>query len=288
MDKGTLVAIRTLSYKYWAFIFFKLLLCTVSCGIHAKQEAAYPSECSASSGYLSKLQHFFSNNKTTQDYSCLTNFLTISKNINTYQLIDTRSLETPAKNAWNISVDELKLKTFLGKRPLLLLSEGFSRVEQATACATLKKSGFSSIKILVGGYPHWENIANKEQAPVTQWVSSNELIYEYFNGRVVMVAATKTISTQLKEIGFSDHHVLPENTFANLGNIVISSSGGGYDPVVYIGTPADINQLVFNQHFSNLYFLQGGFDSLVAQLKRDQLIEYSRAIPQDVPFCAKK
>lgn len=282
------MAIRILSHKDWVFYLFILCLCVASFGIQAKQETPLTPECAASSDYLSKLQQLFSSNKAVLDYSCLTNFAAISKNINTYQLIDTRTNpETLIKGAWNIPVDELKLKDFLSKRPLLLLGEGFSRVEQATACATLKKAGFTSIKILVGGYPHWEDIARKKPIPTTQRVSANEFIYEYFNGRVVMVAATKTISAQLKEIGFSDHHVLPENKFSDLGDIVIGSSGGGYDPVVYIGTPADVNQLEVNQNFSNLYILQGGLNSLVAQLRQDQRIEHSRTKSQDVTFCAK-
>lgn len=272
-------------------IFLVLSLGVISVYSYANPESlsATASECAASEDYLSKLQRFFGKTKPILDYSCLTNYPAIAKTLKNFQLIDTRNNPAlPIEGAWNIPVDELKLKNFLGPRPLLLLDEGFSRVQQATACATLKKAGFTSVKILVGGIPQWQSATTKKPKPITQFVSANDFIHEFFNGRISVVAATEKTSFQLKELGFSEHRLLATNNFSRLAEIVISSSGGGYDPVVYIGTPADFSQLEFNQHFSNLYFLQGGVDSLVAQLRRDQLIEYTRTKPQETSFCAKK
>lgn len=281
------MAISNLSHGYQAFLIGLLL--SISVCSFANPDAVPPPECTASPDYLAKLQRFFSTNKPAQDYSCLTNYPTILKNIKNYQLVDVRRKpDAVISDAWNIPADELKLKSFLSSRQLLLLDEGFSRVQQATTCATLKKAGFTSVKILVGGIPQWQNANTKKPKPVTQFISANDFIHEFFNGRISVVAATGTISSQLKELGFSEHRLLTANKFSNLADIVISSSGGGYDPVVYIGTPADFSQLEFNQHFSNLYFLQGGVDSLVAQLRRDRLIEYTRSKPQEIPFCAKK
>jgi len=270
-------------------IFFALSLGVISFSSFANPESPPSSECTASEDYLSKLQRFFGKTKPPLDYSCLTNYPAIAKNLKNFQLIDARTNpEFPIDGAWNIPVNELKLKGFLGERSLLLLDEGFSRVQQATACATLKKAGFTSVKILVGGVPQWQSANSKKPKPVTQFVSANDFIHEFFNGRISVVAATEKTSLQLKELGFSEHRLLATNNFSKLAEIVISSSGGGFDPVVYVGTPADFNQLAFNQHFSNLYFLQGGVDSLLAQLRRDQLIEYTRTKPQETSFCAKK
>ncbi len=282
------MAIGNLNLSYCSRV-FALSFGLLSVCSYASADSPANSECAAPSDYLSKLQRFFSSNKPVQDYSCLTNYPAISKNIKTYQLIDVRANpEISIKDAWNISLDELKLKSFLSDRPLLLLDDGFSRVQQATTCATLKKAGFTSVKILVGGVDQWQSAIVKKPKLVPQFISANDFTYEYFNGRISVVAATESVSSQLKELGFSEHRLLAANKFSNLAEIVISSSGGGYDPVVYIGTPGDFRQLEFNQHFSNLYFLQGGMDSLLAQLKRDQLIDYARTKPQEIPFCAKK
>lgn len=278
----------TSTNQYRAIFLIALFLSTSVC-VSANPDTAQSSECAASDDYLSKLQRFFGKTKPVQDYSCLTNFPAIAKNIKDYQLVDTRNNpDIPVQDAWNIPVNELKLKDFLGTRSLLLLDEGFSRAQQATTCATLKKAGFTSVKILVGGIPQWQNVNTKKPKPAAQFISASDFIHEFFNGRVSVVAATEASSLQLKELGFSEHHLLAANKFSYLSETVISSSSGGYDPVVYIGTPADFKQLEFNQHFSNLYFLQGGVDSLAAQLRRDQLIEYTRTKPQETSFCAKK
>ena len=290
MDKGnSWVAASNSIINYWANTLFALSLGLISVVCYAQQDSSSPSECSASPEYLSKLERFFGSNKPAQDYSCLTNYPAIAKNIKSYQLVDIRNNpDTPVSNAWNIPVDELKLKDFLANRSLLLLGESFSRVQQATACATLKKAGFASVKILVGGIAQWDQINTKKPKPKRQPVSAADFIYEYFNGHVSVVAATEAASSQLNALGFSEHRLLPANTFSNVADIVIGASNGGYDPVVYIGSPADSATLEFNQHLPNLYFLQGGIEALVAQLRRDQLIEYSRTKPQEASFCAKK
>ncbi len=290
MDKGNAwVAASNSIFKYWAIILFVLSSGFISVASYAQQDSPSRVECAASPEYLSKLERFFGSNKPAQDYSCLTNYPTIAKNIKSYQLIDIRNNpDTSIKDTWNIPGDELKLQEFLANRSLLLLDEGFSRVQQATACAKLKKAGFVSVKILIGGIAQWNSINTKKPKPKKQSVSAADFIYEYFNGRVSVIAATETVSSELKALGFSEHRLLPANNFSNVADIVIGASDGGYDPVVYIGTPADSAQLEFNQHLPNLYFLQGGVESLVAQLRRDQLIEYSRTKPQEVPFCAKK
>lgn len=283
------MAIRNSIYRYWASILFALPLGVGSVCSYAEQNSSSPMECAASPEYISRLQNFFSSQKGPQDYSCLTNYPSIAKNIKNYQLVDVRkNTDASIVDAWVIPVDELKLKSFLSNRPLLLLSEGFSRAEQATACATLKKAGFTSVKILIGGLPQWKTVTSKNPLQTIQTVQANDVIHEYFNGRVSIVAATESISAELKEIGFSEHRVLPSNTFPLLADIVITSSNGGYDPVVYIGSPDDFNQLEFNQQLTNLYILQGGISSLITQLRRDQLIGLSRDKPQEIPFCAQR
>lgn len=277
------------NHRYWTLLTVVLFVAMASVCVRTHADPLPVSECAASPDYLAKLHRFFGNNKPIQDYSCLTNYPAISKTIKNYQLVDVRNKrDVPVKDAWIISIDELKLKSFLANRPLLLLDDGFSRVQMATACATLKRAGFTSVKMLVGGTAHWKSATAKKAPIENKTVSADQFIYEYFNGHVSVVAATESVSTTLKSAGFTEHRALPANKFSALVDMAITSTGNGYDPIVYIGTPADISQLEINQNLPNLYFLQGGVNSLIAQLQRDQLIEHARAEPQGVPFCAKK
>ncbi|ACE85260.1 rhodanese-like domain-containing protein [Cellvibrio japonicus] len=273
----------------WSRAVLGLVLFSLCYVAQADQMPEPQAECAASPEYLSKFERFFKSRGVSHDYSCLTDFPTISKNLKRYQLVDIRTNPViPLKDSWNISVDELKLKDFLANRPLLLLDEGFSRVQQASICTTLKQAGFTSVKILVGGIPQWYNATHRKTAQRNQFVSAKDVVYEYFNGRILLVAATAAISRQLEELGFDEHKTLETNKFSELSNIVVSSSNGGYDPVVYLGTKDDLNALDINQYLPNLYILNDGPKALLSQLRHNKLIDYARNAPQEVNFCAQK
>lgn len=252
-------------------------------------DLAYSQECPATSDYLSDLKRFESALRKDLDYSCLTDYPSISKKIKTYQLIDIRPVVNSAiEHAWTIPVDELKHKHFLRDRSLLLLGHGFSRVSLASDCAVLKKAGFINVKMLVGGEPQWRQVStrkNSVQSP--QAVSARDLIVEYFNGRVSIISASSQVSEKLKKIGITRFNTLERNQFSAVSDLVVSTSNGGFDPVVYIGDPQ--SHLDFNKQHSmpNLYQLQGGVDALAAQLSSDALVEASRVASQGYSFCAK-
>lgn len=245
--------------------------------------------CPASADYLSELKRFALSLRVEQDYSCLTNYPSISQKIKNYQLVDVRkNPDFQIEQAWIIPTDELKHKAFLINRPLLLLSDGFSRVSLASDCALLKKAGFTNVKMLIGGAPLWRQASVKARHPATpQFVSARNLITEYFNGRVSIVSASEKTSEKLKKIGITKIATLAGDQFSVVSDLVVSTSNGGFDPVVYIGD-AQL-QLNFNnlQTLPNLYQLQGGIDALVAQLNNDVLVDASRESPQGIPFCAK-
>ncbi len=247
------------------------------------------SACPASSNYLSELKRFTSSLRVEQDYSCLTNYPSISSKITAYQLVDVRkSPDFQIDQAWIIPTDELKHKTFLAQRPLLLLGDGFSRVSLASDCALLKRAGFTHVKMLIGGAPLWRQASMKTKYPSTpQFVSARNLITEYFNGRVSIISASEKISENLKKMGITKFATLAGNQFSVVSDLVVSTSNGGFDPVVYVGDSQ--NQLSINnqQQLPNLYQLQGGIDALVTQLNNDVLVEASREAPQGIPFCAK-
>lgn len=250
---------------------------------------AAPSQCKASPEYLSELKRFALSLRVEQDYSCLTNYPSISSKIKTYQLVDIRkSPDFQIEQAWVIPTDELKHKTFLTNRPLLLLGDSFSRVNLAFDCALLKKAGFTNVKMLIGGAPLWRQASVKAKRPATQqFVSARNLITEYFNGRVSIVSVSEDISEKLKKIGFTKFHTLGSNQFSAVSDLVVGTSNGGFDPVVYIGDSQSQLDFAHQHALPNLYQLQGGIDALVAQLNSDLLVEASREAPQGKPFCAK-
>ena len=250
---------------------------------------ATPSQCAAPPEFLSELKRFALSLRVEQDYSCLINYPSISSKIKTYQLVDIRkSPDFQIEQAWVIPMDELKHKTFLINRPLLLLGDGFSRVSLASDCALLKKAGFTNVKMLIGGAPLWRQASVKAKYPTTlQFVSARNLITEYFNGRVSIVSASEKISEKLNNIGFTKFHTLGDNQFSAVSDLVVGTSNGGFDPVVYVGDSRSELDFSRQNALPNLYQLQGGIDALVAQLNSDVLVEASREVPQGVPFCAK-
>lgn len=246
-------------------------------------------DCPASTDYLSEIKRFALSRRIEQDYSCLTDYPSIANKLRQYQLIDVR--KTPnfqVEQAWVISTGELRHKTFLINRPLLLLNDGFSRVNLASDCALLKKAGFTDVKMLIGGASLWRQASIKKQPPQTpQFVSARNFIAEYFNGRVSIISASEKISEKLKKIGFNTFTTLNNNNFSIVSDLVVRTSNDGFDPVVYIGDSQSQLDFKNQQNLQNLYQLQGGVDELIAQLNNDVLVEISRKIPQGIPFCAK-
>lgn len=245
--------------------------------------------CPASTDYLSELKRLTLSLRVEQDYTCLTNYPSISSKIKTYQLVDVRKdPDFQIEQAWVIPTDELKHKTFLINRPLLLLGDGFSRVSLASDCALLKKAGFANVKMLIGGAPQWRRSSSRKKSPTSpQFVSARNVISEYFNGRISIVSASEGISGKLKKIGITQFNTLGRNQFSTVSDLVVSTSNGGFDPVVYVGDSQSQLDLSHQHTLPNLYQLQGGIDALVAQLNSDVLVEASREAPQGNPFCAK-
>lgn len=247
------------------------------------------SECPAPKEYITKYKLFDSRFRKELDYSCLTDYPSISLKIKSFQLVDIRkNPDFEIEQAWIISVEELRHKAFLTNRPLLLLGDSFSRVNLAYNCALLKKAGFTNVKMLIGGAPQWRQPSSRKKLPTApQFVSARNVITEYFNGRISIVSASKSISEKLKKIGVTKFHTLDSNQFSAVSDLVVGTSNGGFDPVVYIGDSQSQLDFAHQHALPNLYQLQGGIDALVAQLNSAVLVEASREAPQGKPFCAK-
>lgn len=230
------------------------------------------SSCSAPQDYLQELNRFADSIRVEQDYSCLIDLPSVNPKISQYQIISIQP-ETMVDNAWMLPLNDLKLKSYLNDRKLLLLGDGFSLVKAAAACAELKNNNFTQTKILVGGAAHWRQYKENKQLDFeSRLVSPKDFLYEYFNGTILVIAVTEKAQNQLRILGV-DKLILAKSTAA-VTDIVIEKSQSGYLPVVVIGDLNGVSSLL-NQ-YANLFLLEGGITGLKTQLQNDVMTELSR------------
>lgn len=270
-----------------------LLVCVFGVLHTANADNKKELQCPASSEYLIELTRLgvFSNMEV--DYSCLTDLPSISQKLSSFQLVDTRqSTSTPNKNmkdAWLMPIADLKNKSFLQKKSLLLIGDGFSRVSAARDCADLKKIGFTSTKILLGGIDTWMDFKKGKGEPnrVLSEVSSQELLFEYFNGQVVLITTSKVVAERLKALGITKFHNVDIQNKQAIVDVVLMHSNNGYDPVVLIGENAGWN-IKMPMSFSNLYLLAGGVHALKRNIEQNAWVNHNRMAPAVGGVCAAR
>jgi hypothetical protein len=243
--------------------------------------ALHAPSCAAPKEYLTDLARFADTIKVEQDFSCLTDLPSITSRLSQYQLIDLRSVGM-LDNAWKLSINELKLKSYLSDRKLLLLDDRFSRVKAAANCALLKKSGFTQTKILLGGAELWQEYKNNHKPNhESKFVTAKDFMYEYFNGSVLVVTANKDIAKTLMLLGIDKVTILQSND--TLSDLIINKSLNGYLPVVLVDEPYKSNNLL--TRYSNLFALEGGITALENQFKIDVMTDLSRFDTLGVSAC---
>jgi rhodanese-related sulfurtransferase len=126
-------------------------------------------------------------------------------------MIDTRPASDYAQfridGALNLGAAELRSKTYLRKRPLVLIGDGKGERELYVACAELKRQGFKQVRVLRGGMASW--LAH-DQAVVGRAPSPERLIRlsaaelwreSQFEANVVLVADNR--ESMLADLPFS-------------------------------------------------------------------------------------
>jgi rhodanese-related sulfurtransferase len=243
------------------------------------RDSPTPQSCSASLDYLART--FASLEK---DYSCFTDLISLGQKRNNFQLIDIRPSAATAgvglTGAWLMPVSELKLKSFLQKKPLLLVGDSFSRAEAARDCALLKKSGFTSAKILLGGVDAWT-------ASQHSTINAQQLMFEYFNGQVVIIAMSTQVGDWLKALGFTQFHTLSRYDEQKVSEIASTTSNNGYDPVVLV-TADGVAPVREQKSLPRIYFLAGGMLALQAQVEKNLWTNHNRTTANSGGFCAAK
>lgn len=123
-------------------------------------------------------------------------------------LIDTRNATDFANfhinGAMNISAAELRGKTFLRGKSVILLGNGKAEQQQYIDCKRLKSNGFKKVRVLLGGMPAWlaagQGVLGLSPNPMqlTRLTPSDLWIESRFESNLVLVAAgRKTLQTQI-------------------------------------------------------------------------------------------
>lgn len=238
--------------------------------------------CLAEQAYLKQQNKLQGNSySTSRDYSCLVDFPSLS-DPSEYQLVDVRKVQSPTSlvpDVWHLSINELRHNQSLKNKQLLLLTDGFSRVQAAENCARLKSAGYADINILVGGADAW--MANTGRRYINthsgqKLISPQKMIYEYLNGNLVLVAGSDTVAQYLNDLGFDDVYTAPpDDGTAKLLEIITDSSGGGYYPVVMVGDES-FSAAATPVEAHNLYVLDSPAYSIERELAKNQWINAKR------------
>lgn len=243
--------------------------------------------CLAPKEYLADLDRYKSVIKIEQDYSCLVDLSSIQQKIHNYQLIDIRLSDENLNldDIWKLPIKELQHKDYLAEKNLLLLGDDFSRVEAANICFNLKNKGFQKTKILVGGFNLWASYKNSQpNNPSIKSIEPHNVIYEYFNGSVILAVSDKNIANKLSRLGFSHHFVVEStNLTQNLSQLIITKTMNGFLPLVYIGDSV-VDQTILS-NYPNFYQLDGGITALEKQIQNDVITDLSRFDVLEVAAC---
>lgn len=267
------------------------LLVSITANAIDTAEAEVAGYCVADENYLEHLSPYANNSyNLSVDFSCLTNLHSLSNPLPTYQVVDTRTaIESSERinEAWQIDTQKLRSMPALANRQLLLIGDGFSRVEAAKTCAALKNKGFSNLNVLVDGASAWRSHHQPRYLNVRDGVvsvSARELIYEYFNGRVILAPASQRVADQLTELGLSDDQYIVGSQGTTLQEVVADHSNGGYYPVVFVNDEQHSAASGMDR-FTNLYVLDGGVNAIAKELLKSRWINARRESAPRRHYC---
>lgn len=259
---------------------FVILLVNLYLILAATASVADDRHCPASEAYLAEMVKHLGIGSTNKNSSCLIDFPSIRADLSSYQLVDIRSASTPLTqiaNAWQIPVTELRTKSFLKNKPLLLLGEGFSRAQAANDCDLLKKAGFQQTKILIGGVDTWQAaIANKHtrtSPPAHKTVSVEQLVFEYFNGQVTLLTTLQEQVNQLKALNITAQYI-PSSASQAIVDIAIEKGDRGLTPIVVMGGDNVPDRRAMP--LPNVYRLDGGVEDIRQYLEKIEWTNFNR------------
>ncbi len=201
-----------------------------------------------------------------QAYACQIQMAAVESSLDSYQivqLLEKHSGVSPAiPGAITTTLSQLKNKSYLRDKPLLIIDKGFSRVSMQRACWHLQKAGFSQIKTLQGGVRAIQSISGNHPKELSSLlITPKELLYEYLNGEVI-VLAEKTAKANLHDLGISvDHFYEVGHLRTQLKDVAASTSSNSL-PIAVINGSGIPEEVALSIDLNNVFFLDGGAESL--------------------------
>ncbi len=201
-----------------------------------------------------------------QAYACQIQMAAVESSLESYQvvqLLEKHSGVSPAiPGAITTTLSQLKNKSYLRDKPLLIIDKGFSRVSMQSACWHLQKAGFSQIKTLQGGVRAIQSISGNQPKELSSLlITPKELLYEYLNGEVI-VLAEKTAKANLHGLGISvDHFYETGHLRSQIKDIAASTSSNSL-PIAVINGSGIPEEVALSIDLNNVFFLDGGAESL--------------------------
>ena len=253
--------------------------------------AADESSCEAKQAYLKEIKRLEKPLAKPRSSICFIESIPSDENL---VWVDIRSKEKFSKefvpNSLNISSSSLMSKSFLKSKPLLVLTEGFSRFKQAELCKDLLDRGFQNPKILLDGFNGLENHeveTQKLMSPAVPfgYVSATKVLAELQQGSIIFVVENKETKAQLES--YSQDIIQLTSKAAHLQHeqlIEISKelTKNKLKPLVLVAEESTFKHL---EEFkaplalANLYFLQGEAEALSNQWKLNKYKPNASFVP---------
>lgn len=212
---------------------------------------------------------------------CLQSLAQVLPQLSSFTVVDVRakgvSDKDPITNTQTVPAPFIKTKSHLKNKSLLLVGSGFSRAQVSAVCAELKTLGFESVSALSGGVdsllsdPSGRFLSVQTQRE--RQVSAHQLVDELQRGRVVLVVEPAD-EAAIRALGLSSYHL--NDVVSVLPVTAIEASGGGYFPIVLLGRPEGLQNSQAINRYHNIYYLEGGVESLQRFQQELQLINQNR------------
>jgi hypothetical protein len=237
-----------------------------------------------------------SSQRSGLDVSCLAYAGTLP--LGKYKVVDVRTNASlsqslgPIKGARQMTVPELKYRKELKKLSLLLVDEGFDTALMNYYCHTLKRSGFTDVKIAVGG------VASLLQARASLSTQSDISELVYLTPRQAFSVLDGNGGHVVTFDDNSDKSQLPANTIyieradaiAELTRLQSRIANvAEWQPVLLVGSDADYQFYLAQRKkpLAGVYLLRGGL-SAYESYKQERHNILARKELNKVPPCQRR
>lgn len=206
-------------------------------------------------------------------------------------VIDTRTSDSFSRlhtlNSINLPAHQLVAKQQLASQPLLIVSESHDRFLAGRLCDRLINSGFSDVRILLGGIRALIAEGRTTNKPggfnELSGIDAKDTLTELFQNQINLVATSQATVESLPELSAQFDEVLDLNDRSNTFNRVMSLSSDARFPLVVLGSEADykaLRGLLNGELPPNLYLVYGGAAAFKKYIRSNEQIQMAmKAVP---------